>query len=206
MTGLSPLYAIADASFGDPVVIAQQLFAGGAELVQLRNKFAHSGIVYKQAEAIVAAAPNGAQVLVNDRVDIARMVGADGAHVGQDDLPTLEARNILGQSGVLGLSTHSRTEAVECDIEVVDYIALGPIFSTTTKMEVCNSLGLDVLATVCEIAQKPVVAIGGITVDNAPDVLAAGATSVAIISDLLAHTDIEARTHDFLNKLGGIHF
>ena len=201
MTAVPRLYAIADALFGDPVVIAARLFAGGAELVQVRNKNASSGVFHEQAAAIVAAAPDTARVIVNDRVDIARLVGAAGAHLGQEDLPAAEARSILGPDAVLGLSTHDRDQALGADTGAIDYLALGPIFPTTTKKDALDVLGLDGLARVCGLVRKPVVAIGGIKLDNASDVLAAGASSVAVISDLIAHADIEGRTREFLNKL-----
>ncbi len=201
MTAVPRLYAIADASFGDPVAIAARLFAAGAELVQLRNKNAFSGVLHEQAAAIVAEAPDTARVIVNDRVDVARLVGAAGAHVGQEDLPAADARSILGPDAVLGLSTHDLDQALRADTEAIDYLALGPIFLTPTKKDAEDVLGLDGLARVCGLVRKPVVAIGGINLDNAPDVMAAGASSVAVISDLIARTDIETRTREFLNKL-----
>ena len=111
------------------------------------------------------------------------------------------ARSILGPDAVLGLSTHDRDQALGADTGAIDYLALGPIFPTTTKKDAVDVLGLDGLATVCGLVRKPVVAIGGIKLDNASDVLAAGASSVAVISDLIAHADIEGRTREFLNKL-----
>ncbi len=201
MTAVPRLYAIADASFGDPVAIAARLFAAGAELVQVRNKNAFSGVLHAQAAAIVAEAPAAARVIVNDRVDVARLVGAAGAHVGQEDLPAAHARSILGSDAVLGLSTHDLDQALRADTEAIDYLALGPIFPTSTKKDAEDVLGLEVLERVCGLVRKPVVAIGGINLDNAPDALAAGASSVAVISDLIAHNDIETRAREFLNKL-----
>ena len=201
MTAVPRLYAIADGSFGDPVAVAARLFAGGAELVQLRYKKASSAVLHEQAAAIVAAAPDNARVIVNDRVDVARLAGAAGAHVGQGDLGPAQARSILGPDAVLGLSTHDERQALAAEHEPVDYIAVGPIFATKTKQETKLALGLERLAAICAAAHKPVVAIGGIKLENASDVLAAGASSVAVISDLIAHADIEGRTREFLNKL-----
>ena len=201
MMAFPRLYAIADGSFGDPVVIARRLLASGAELVQVRNKNASSAVFHQQAAAIVAAAPDTASIIVNDRVDIACLVGAAGAHVGQQDLPAAAARSILGPDAVLGVSTHNQDQALQAESEAIDYLTLGPIFPTTTKKDAEDVLGLDGLARVCRLVHKRVVAIGGIKLNNAWDVLAAGASSVAVISDLIGHTNIERRTREFLDKL-----
>ena len=200
MIGLPRLYAIADASFGDPVRLSTQLFEGGATLIQLRNKEAAANAILAQAEAIKENAPAGAVIVINDRVDIALISRASGVHIGQGDLSPELARRVLGREGLVGLSTHSESQALHADQLPVDYIAFGPIFSTSTKRN-SQPVGLERLSEVCRLVRKPVVAIGGITLESALDVLAAGAQSVAVISDILRAPDVAARTSKFVCKL-----
>jgi thiamine-phosphate pyrophosphorylase len=198
---LPRLYAIADASFGDPIKIAEALFYGGARLVQVRNKNAGAGELLRQVEAILAFAPAGTHVLVNDRVDVARIASAGGVHLGQDDLSVVAARRILGSPVLIGLSTHNTEQAAIAENLPLDYIAVGPIFPTHTKENPSPVVGLEGLRSISQRTQKPIVAIGGITLENARDVLASGATSVAVIRDLLQGPDIAARVRVWiLNK------
>ena len=201
MIGLPRLYAIADASFGDPVRLSTQLFEGGATLIQLRNKEAAANAILAQAEAIKKNAPAGAVIVINDRADIALISRASGVHIGQGDLPPELARRVLGRERLVGLSTHSESQALHADQLPVDYIAFGPIFSTSTKRNSQPPVGLERLSEVCRLVRKPVVAIGGITLESALDVLAAGAQSVAVISDILRAPDVAARTSKFVCKL-----
>ena len=191
------LYAIADASFGDCVRLAEALFAGGARLVQVRNKKAGAREFLSQVERILSFAPPDGRVVVNDRVDVALLAGAAGVHLGQTDLPPAAARQILGPGRMIGFSTHNLEQAVEADSLPVDYIAVGPVFETSTKDNPDPVVGVEQLAIICRAVKKPVVAIGGITLDNAKAALSAGATSVAVIRDLLAHEDVAQRTRMF---------
>ena len=191
------LYAIADASFGDCVRLAEALFAGGARLVQVRNKKAGVREFLSQVERILSFAPSDGRVIVNDRVDVAVLAGAAGVHLGQTDLPPAAARQILGPGRIIGFSTHNLEQAVEADSLPVDYIAVGPVFATWTKDNPDPVVGVEKLAIICRAVKKPVVAIGGITLDNAKAALSAGATSVAVIRDLLAHEDVAQRTRMF---------
>src|SRR5262252_1390688 len=191
------LYAIADASFGDCVRLAEALFAGGARLVQVRNKKAGAREFLSQVERILSFAPSDGRVIVNDRVDVALLAGAAGVHLGQTDLPPAAARRILGPSRIIGFSTHNLEQAVEADSLPVDYIAVGPVFATWTKDNPDPVVGVEKLAIICRAVKKPVVAIGGITLDNAKAALSAGAASVAVIRDLLAHEDVAQRTRMF---------
>jgi thiamine-phosphate pyrophosphorylase len=191
------LYAIADASFGDCVRLAEALFAGGARLVQVRNKKAGAREVLSQVERILLFAPSDGRVVVNDRVDVALLAGAAGVHLGQTDLPPAAARQILGPGRIIGFSTHNLEQAVEADSLPVDYIAVGPVFETSTKDDPDPVVGVEKLAIICRAVKKPVVAIGGITLDNAKAALRAGAASVAVIRDLLAHEDVARRTRMF---------
>ena len=199
---LPRLYAIADAAFGDPIEISRRLFAGGVRLVQVRSKVPSSGLLLAQCRAVGEAAPPGARVIVNDRADIARIAHLAGLHVGQGDLPPDPARVIIGDGPILGLSTHDEDQVRDAAREPVDYIAVGPVFPTRTKPDAAPVLGLDGLARLAEIATHPIVAIGGIRLENAPDVIRAGASSVAVISDLIGVADIERRARQFVASLG----
>ena len=195
------LYAIADASFGDPVKLAEWLFEGGARLVQVRNKNASARDALEQVERILALAPPDALVLVNDRVDIALISGAAGVHLGQTDVPPKAARDILGPNRIIGISTHNLQQAIDADGQPVDYVALGPIFATTTKSNPDPVVGVELLRAASQILQRPIVAIGGITIRNIGDVFDAGAGSLAVIRDLLDNENVAARTRQWLEIL-----
>jgi thiamine-phosphate diphosphorylase len=201
MKPLPRLYAIADATFGDPVQLAAQLFHGGARWVQIRNKNASARELLDQTERILSLAPPDALVIVNDRVDVAALSGAAAVHLGQTDLPVAEARRILGANGIIGFSTHNLQQALFADGLPADYIAVGPVFATTTKENADPVLGLHALAAICKAVKKPVVAIGGITLENAKAVLDAGASSIAVIRDVLAAADIEQRVRSWIEPL-----
>jgi len=192
------LYAIADASFGDPIRLAEALFEGGARLIQVRNKSGSSSEVFLQVEEILRIAPPDARVIVNDRADAALVAKAHGVHIGQNDLPCRAARDILGPSPIIGVSTHSLEQALQAENEPADYIAVGPVFPTRSKANPEPVLGLEALRTICARVRKPVVAIGGITLENAREVFGCGVASVAIISDLLKSADIADRMRDWL--------
>jgi thiamine-phosphate pyrophosphorylase len=198
------LYAIADAAFGDPIDISCRLFRGGALLVQIRNKQAASGQLLEQAVRIVREAPPSGMVIVNDRADVAAIAGAAGVHVGQGDLGPSMARAILDSESVVGVSTHNVSQVQASLAEPVDYIAVGPVFETSTKNDHARVLGLECLAEICEAVDLPVVAIGGIRLEHLGEVFAAGANSVAVISDLINHGSIEARTEKYLDRLAEI--
>jgi len=201
MNALPRLYAIADASFGDPVQLAEALFDGGARFVQIRNKPAGSRELLDQVERILESAPADALVIVNDRVDVARISGAGGVHLGQDDLSVNDARRILATDRIIGLSTHNLEQAVAADGVLADYIAVGPVFQTSTKLNADPVLGLESLAAICRAVHKPVVAVGGIKLENVREVLEAGAHSVAVIRDLLNCTDVAVRTREWIQSI-----
>jgi thiamine-phosphate pyrophosphorylase len=201
MISLPRLYAVADQTFGDPVALAKALFSGGARLVQIRDKTATAQKLLAQVEEALKAAPPGARLIVNDRSDVARIAGAAGVHLGQQDLLPSVARRTLAPGQIVGYSTHSLSQAMEADKKPVDYIAVGPIFATTTKVNPDPVVGLDLLREICSNVRKPVVAIGGITLETAADVLACGATSVAVIGDLLKHGKVAVRTREWIIHL-----
>jgi thiamine-phosphate pyrophosphorylase len=158
----------------------------GATVVQIREKRATAFEFYEQARAALAiAAERGVHLIINDRVDIALATGATGVHLGQDDLPPEAARRLLGEDAVIGYSTHSVAQALEAARMPIDYLAIGPIFTTSTKENPDPVVGLEGLRAVkAAIGSLPLVAIGGIKPANTAEVLAAGADSVAMISGL----------------------
>jgi len=173
----------------DPLEIARLLVDSGAGIVQLRHKGPYTRQAFELAEQVGGVVQaGGALYVINDRADIAAMLGADGVHVGQDDLPPEAVRRIGLDGLLLGLSTHSESQLSAGDSEPVDYLALGPIFQTGSKAKPDPVVGIAELARIRKLTTKPLVAIGGITIDQAPAVLEAGADSIALISDYLRPT------------------
>lgn len=164
------------------------LSSGGGSLIQLREKRMPALDFYEQAKAALAVAErSGVKLIINDRVDVALAIGAHGVHLGQDDLPPEAARKLLGAAAILGYSTHNVDQALEAVKLPIDYLAIGPIFPTTSKPDTFPVIGLKGLRAVRRaIGNFPLVAIGGITHANARDAIEAGADSVAVISALLA--------------------
>ena len=164
------------------------LNSNGATLIQLREKTDPPLRFFAQAEAALRVARDrGVKIVINDRVDIALALKADGVHLGQEDLPPAAARLLLGDDAIIGFSTHSVRQARIAAQMPVNYIAIGPIFTTTTKLSANPPLGLEGLARVREaIGAIPLVAIGGINSNNRPAVIQAGADVVAVISDIWA--------------------
>lgn len=186
---LPRIYPITDRRITGMTHTAQveALASAGATLIQLREKHLAPRVFFEDARMAVAAAHRfGARVIVNDRVDVAAALGADGVHLGQDDLPPEAARAILGPQAIIGFSTHSVTQADEATRMPIDYFAFGPIFPTVSKENPDEVVGIEGLARVrSAIPDVPLVAIGGITASNASEVIAAGADSLAVISAVL---------------------
>ena len=184
----------------DPRAVAAACFRAGARILQLRVKAASSAEFLALATGVVGdAAPFGATVIVNDRADIARMSGAGGVHVGQDDLTPTQVRAVAGHT-VVGLSTHTPEQVTAGLGSGADYIAVGPIFGTATKETGYGARGLGLVEHAAGRG-KPIVAIGGITLERAPSAIASGAASVAVITDLLGGGDPETRARDYLRAL-----
>jgi thiamine-phosphate pyrophosphorylase len=175
----------------------------------LRDKSHSSRARLGLAEDLVRRAHDaGATLIVNDRADIARLADAGGVHVGQDDLAPAAVRRLLGPDRVVGLSTHSIAQLDAAVAQPIDYVAIGPVFGTASKNTGYDAVGLRLVEAAAARARPrglPVVAIGGITLDCATDVIAAGASAVAVISDLLVIGDPRARVREYLDKLKGIH-
>lgn len=179
----------------------ERLIAGGATLIQLREKHASPRDFYKDAEAAIRIAhAHGARIIINDRVDVALALRADGVHLGQDDLPARAARELLGKKAIIGYSTHNTAQATDTLSMPIDYLAIGPVYSTSSKENPDPVVGIDGVRRVrLAVGSFPVVAIGGITRARAGEVLAAGADSIACISELLSPPEnIEMNTRKFL--------
>jgi thiamine-phosphate pyrophosphorylase len=191
---LPPLYAILDVASIErrgraPLNVLASWLDDGVRLVQVRAKGLASGDMLSLIDRVLAmAGPAGALVVVNDRPDLARMAGAHGVHVGQDDVPPAQARAIVGPEAIVGLSTHTLAQVEAALREPVTYLAIGPVFATRSKPDHEAVVGIDGVRAAARVAAGaglPLVAIGGITRAKAPHVLAAGAASVAMIGDLL---------------------
>lgn len=181
-----------------------RLSDGGARLIQLREKNLTPREFFKQAEdALKVARQRSVRIVINDRVDIAVALGACGVHLGQEDFPAEAARRLLGESAIIGVSTHSVEQARRTARLPVNYLAIGPIFSTSSKSNSDPEVGLEGLRRVREaIGDFPLVAIGGINFFNARDVLNAGADAIAVISSLLEKPDeVTERTKTLLTHL-----
>jgi thiamine-phosphate pyrophosphorylase len=202
---IPPVYPIIDidacAARGlEPLQVAEACLGAGAGWLQLRCKGGGGAAFLAQADALVrVAVRRGGTLIVNDRADVARMSGAAGVHVGQDDLPVDGVRRVLGDEAIVGLSTHDRAQVDAALQTTATYLAVGPVFETSTKETGYRAVGLD-LVRYAAGRGKPVVAIGGITAARAPDVLAAGAAAVAVISALLTG-DPGARVREYLGVL-----
>ena len=205
-----PLCAIVDVEAAGragwrPVDLARAFVDGGARFLQLRAKATASGAFLDLASAIAELAhAAGARLIVNDRADIARLAGADGIHIGQDDLPASAVRKIAGDETIVGLSAHTVEQVDQAVREPVSYVAIGPVFGTLTKVTGYDRIGLLMVREAALRAGArglPLVAIGGITLENAPSVIDAGAESVAVIGDLLSTADPERRVREFLVRL-----
>lgn len=201
----APLYAILDTSFRPELpctTILEALLRAGIKVIQYRHKDAFRRAHFEQCVALARRAQEfGAAFLVSDRADVAELCGAAGVHLGQEDLPPEKARRFLDEGRIIGYSTHNWEQARRAATLPVDYIAIGPVFPTTTKSDPDPVVGLGMVSQVRALTTKPVVAIGGITMENAPAVLAAGANAVAVVRDLLAAPDIEERARRFLKVL-----
>ena len=187
-----------------PMDIARAFLDGGASFIQLRAKRLPSAEFLALCDRVVDLARRfNATVIVNDRVDLARLCGAAGVHVGQEDLPPVDARRLLGPAAVVGFSTHTRAQVEAAGAQPVSYVAVGPIFSTATKDTGYEPVGLALVrdARARLPATVPLVAIGGITLDTARSVIEAGADQVAVIGDLLATDNPGERTAAYQRAL-----
>ena len=206
-TDLPLLHAIVDVDVAAnagwrPTELARAFLDGGARLLQLRAKDLPSGAFLDLSDALVGLAGEyEASIIVNDRVDVARLSGAAGVHVGQEDLSPAAARAQLGPAAIIGFSTHTVAQVEGALTEPISYIAVGPVFGTATKETGYSAVGLDLVSAAARLAGPvPIVAIGGVKLENARAAIDAGASSVAVISDLLVGNPAE-RVKAFLRIL-----
>jgi thiamine-phosphate pyrophosphorylase len=187
------VYPILDADLlgGRPAgEVSRALVLGGARLLQVRAKRLADRLLCELAREVVAAArAGGALVVVNDRPDVARIAGADGVHVGQEDLPAADVRRLMPVPALVGLSTHDVSQLRAAPAGVLDYVAIGPVFATRSKAAPDPVVGLDGVAAARASTSLPLIAIGGITPANAESVVEAGADGVAVISEVMAAGD-----------------
>lgn len=183
----------------DPVAAAEEILEGGARILQFRHKGFFSREIFGTMERIAALCRNaGVTFVVNDRADLARIFGA-ALHLGQDDLPPSAARRIVAESTLLGFSTHNREQLGAAAEEPADYLALGPVFGTVSKENPDPVVGVEGFRKLRPLSACPLVAIGGITRENAGAVLDAGADSVAVIGDLFPENgDLRGRVEEWL--------
>ncbi len=201
MTLPARLYFIVDPldTGREPVELGRAMLAGGARLLQLRLKRAGTAELLAAAHQLRdATAAAGATFVVNDRVDIALAVGADGVHLGQEDLPVAAARQLVGTDVLLGFSTHSETQLAAAGSAPADYLSLGPIFTTTSRALADPVIGCARLRAARALTSKPLVAIGGITSATAREVLDAGADAVSVIAAVVRAPDVARATAELL--------
>jgi thiamine-phosphate pyrophosphorylase len=200
------LYLVTDhrLPFDRLVEVVGRAVAGGVTLVQLRNPDVSGRALYEQAIALKSAlAGTGVPLIVNDRVDVARAAGADGVHVGQSDLPAALAREIMGEDAIVGLSITEAGQLAAVDGTVVDYLGVGPVFSTATKGDAAPALGIDGTAAVVGAADLPAVAIGGIDLGNAAAVMTTGVRGLSVVSAISTAADPQAAARE-LRAIAGV--
>jgi thiamine-phosphate pyrophosphorylase len=206
--GLPRLYPIVDAGVLrqhglDATQFAEELKAAGVGLLQYRDKTGGSREVLRAASSIRAVfAGVACRLILNDRADLAALAGWDGVHVGQGDLSPEDARRVIGAGRLVGVSTHTDNQVRIAEASCADYVAVGPVFATTTKLDAEPVIGLEGVRRTRLLTGKPLVAIGGITRENARSVIDAGADSVAVISALLHREEpVKKVVRDFLENL-----
>jgi thiamine-phosphate pyrophosphorylase len=182
--------------------LAELAIQGGADTVQFRHKNGTTRELIEIAEQMqVVCTQHGVPLIVNDRADIALAVGADGTHFGQDDMPVAIGRSILLQETIIGASARTKKKILEAISEGADYIGFGPIYQTSSKSDAETPKGLERLHRMCEIADCPVIAIGGITLETAAEVIQVGAHGIAVISAVCGQTDPLAATQSIMQEI-----
>lgn len=179
----------------------EQAILGGVSVVQLREKYLHSKAFFQQALAIKQIChAHHVPLLINDRVDIALAVNADGVHIGQDDLPADVVRAIIGKDKILGVTAKTVEQAQLAERQGADYLGVGAVFGTATKAD-AQAITLDTLKEICQSVAIPVVAIGGITANNVAQLETSGIEGVAVVSGILAQADIRQASEILHKKL-----
>ena len=182
--------------------VAQEMIEAGVEIIQYREKEKDMLDKYQDADKIRKLTREaGVTMIVNDDIDLALAIDADGVHVGQEDLPVDIVRKLVGEEKMIGLSTHKPQQAREAVTQGVDYIGVGPIFATETKEDVCAPVGLEYLEYVADNIDLPFVAIGGIKEDNVEQVVDKGASCVAMITEIVGAEDIQEKIAGIREKM-----
>ncbi|MED1601230.1 thiamine phosphate synthase [Alkalihalophilus marmarensis] len=199
------LYAITGEEFHqgrDLIEVMEEAILGGVDIIQLRDKKSKKIDVLKKAQVLrELTKKHDVTFIVNDHIDVALAVDADGIHVGQDDLPLAEARKVMGPDKIIGISTHKIEEARAAEAGGADYIGVGPIFETKSKEDVVDPVTTQYIQQVANEITIPFVAIGGIKLHNVDQVLAAGATRVCMISEIVGADDVKGTCEKFIEIL-----
>jgi len=198
------LYFITDRNLTKKTIMSDVASAlkSGVKVIQYREKELPTKEMYHEAKAIKElTSQNNAILIINDRIDIALAVDADGVHIGQEDMPFDKARQLLGEEKIIGLTVHNVEEALLGERVGADYLGVSPIFATQTKLDAGKPSGLELIRQVKEKAKMPIVAIGGINYDNLDSVLKAGAPNVAVISAIVTKDDVEEECRKFFKKI-----
>ena len=207
MKNIGVLHVITDTTLQSRfthVELAELAIQGGADTVQFRQKQGTTRELITIAQAMrTVCEQHKVPLIVNDRADIALAVGATGAHFGQDDMPVSIGRQILPAETIIGASARTEEKILAAITEGADYIGFGPIYGTTSKPDAEMAKGLERLRRMCDIAACPVIAIGGIGIETAGDVIQAGAHGIAVISAVCAHREPEVATQVLLNEIHG---
>ncbi|WP_018923779.1 thiamine phosphate synthase [Salsuginibacillus kocurii] len=182
--------------------VMTEVCEGGADIIQLRDKTSSKKEVLEKAYMLrELTEAHGVTFIVNDHIDVALAVDADGIHLGQDDLPLQEARRIVGPNKLIGISTHAVEEAKEAEAHGADYIGAGPVFPTNTKSDVVDPVTTGYIQEIANSVSIPFVAIGGIKLQNVDEVLEAGATRVCVVSEIVGSNDVKGVCQHFVQKL-----
>lgn len=199
------LYVITDVQIGrgrSHTILAEMALQGGADIIQLRDKRMDPASLYRTAQEIFALTrAAGACFIMNDRLDIALATGADGVHLGQQDMPISEARRIVPRDFIIGCSVGSVEEAIQAEISGADYLALSPVFATTSKDDAGEGHGLSTLGAIRAATRLPLVAIGGITWENIGSVITSGADGAAVISAVVGEEDVASAAAELKRQI-----
>lgn len=199
------LYCLTDSSHSmgrSNIEVVKEMIEAGIKIIQYREKDKSLKEKYEECTEIRKLTKEaGVKFIVNDNIDIAILVDADGVHIGQDDLPVKEVRKLIGKDKIIGLSTHSPDQAKEASALGVDYIGVGPIFKTFTKKDVCDPVGFEYLDYVVENIDLPFVAIGGIKEHNINDVASRGASCIAMVTEITEAEDIGEKINSVRKKI-----
>jgi thiamine-phosphate pyrophosphorylase len=202
--GMRGYYFITDAALSAAGILSdmEKAVSSGVKIIQYRSKDAQTRDLYNEAHLLKIMCGSATRLIINDRIDIALAVNADGVHLGQDDMPYHEARRLLGKDKLIGVTVHSVREAFDAEHIGADYLGVSPIFSTATKSDAGKPCGVETLRAIREACKIPLVAIGGIDLSNTGAVIEAGADMVCAISAVVTKPDVAAEIQKFQKEFG----